>query len=270
VTILNVKNLSCGYSDRQVIKEISFSVREGEFLGIVGPNGAGKTTLFRAVTGLLRPWNGVICYKGQNVRKMSLRSFAQEVAVIPQIPDIPFAFSVEEFVSMGRFPHRGRFGPFRKEDKELIEGALSLADISSIRNRAISELSGGELQRVAIAQGFAQKPRLLLLDEPIAHLDIAHQVAILDLIKKLNRENHLTIITVLHDLNIASSYCDRLILLKSGTVFRDGPPQEVLTYQNIEEVYNTVVVVKENPISRKPYIILVTEQDQRKRNQQVR
>jgi len=145
VTILNIENLSCGYGERQVIREISFSVKEGEFLGIIGPNGAGKTTLFRAVTGLLRPRTGSISYKGQSVLKMPLRNFAQEVAVIPQVSDIPFAFSVEEFVSMGRFPHRGRFGSFRKEDKDLIEEALTLADVSSIRDRSISELSGGEL-----------------------------------------------------------------------------------------------------------------------------
>ena len=263
--ILKVGSLTCGYDGKAVIKDVSFSVKEGDCLGIIGPNGAGKTTLFRAITGVLKPWQGDILYKGKDICEISARDFACEVAVIPQILEIPFAFSVEEFVLMGRFPHVGRFESLKPKDHRILEEVLNLADIFSFRERKISELSGGERQRVILAQGFAQEPRLLLLDEPTSHLDIAHQVRILDLVKRLNKEKNLTVIVVLHDLNLASNYCDRLILLKEGGIFKEGSPQEVLTYQNIEEVYKTVVVVKENPLSLKPYVLLVSEEERRAR-----
>jgi len=266
--ILKVNDLSCGYDEQEVIKDISFSAGEGDFLGIIGPNGAGKTTLFRAITGILKPWKGGIFYKDKDIRKVSPRDFAREVAVIPQILDIPFAFSVEEFVLMGRFPHIGRFEALRKQDHKVLEDALNLTDTLFLRERKICELSGGEKQRVILAQGFAQQPSLLLLDEPTSHLDIAHQVQILDLVKRLNKEKGLAVIVVLHDLNLASSYCDRLILLKEGAIFKEGSPQEVLTYQNIEEVYKTLVVVKENPVSLKPYILLVSAEEQKRRMKQ--
>ncbi|UCD55430.1 MAG: ABC transporter ATP-binding protein [Candidatus Omnitrophota bacterium] len=259
--ILKVENLSCGYNRRDIIRGISFSVKEGGFLGIIGPNGAGKTTLFRAITGILRPRKGKILYCGNDISGISPQNFAREVAVIPQILEVPFAFSVEEFVLMGRFPHTGRFEALNKRDYKILEEALNLTETSSFRGRKILELSGGERQRAVLAQGFAQEPRLLLLDEPTSHLDIAHQVQVLDLLKRLNKEKNLTVIIVLHDLNLASSYCDRLILLKEGDIFKDGSPQDVLTYQNIERVYNTVVVVRKNPIDLKPYILLVTEKE---------
>lgn len=265
--ILRIKNLACGYDTKAIIKDISFSVKEGDFLGIIGPNGAGKTTLFRAITGILPPWSGGIFYKGRRILEISPRNFAREVAVIPQILEIPFAFSVEEFMLMGRFPHVGRFEALKEKDYKILEEALVFTDTFSLRERKIFELSGGERQRVILAQGFVQEPRLLLLDEPTLHLDIAHQVQILDLVKKLNKEKNLTVIIVLHDLNLASSYCDRLILLKEGTIFKEALPQEVLTYQNIEEVYKTIVVVKENPISSKPYILLVSEEDKRQKRE---
>ncbi|MFH1504447.1 MAG: cob(I)yrinic acid a,c-diamide adenosyltransferase [Candidatus Omnitrophota bacterium] len=264
--MLQIKNLTCGYEEKEIIRDVSFSVREGEFLGIIGPNGSGKTTLFRAITGILRPWKGGIQYKGEHISKISTREFSREAAVIPQILEVPFAFTVEEFVLMGRFPYLGRFEALRAKDLEVLEEALALTDIAGLRQRKISELSGGERQRAIFAQGLAQEPSLLLLDEPTAHLDIAHQVQILDLVKRLNREKGLTVIVVLHDLNLASSYCDRLVLLKEGEIFKDGLSEEVLTYQNIEEVYKTVVVVEKNPISGKPYIFLVSQKEKNKKN----
>jgi len=263
--ILKVKDLTCGYDGREIIKEISFSVEEGGFLGIIGPNGAGKTTLFRAISGVLSSWNGNVFYKGKDVSGIRPRDLAREVAVIPQVLEIPFAFSVEEFILMGRFPHTGRFGALKEKDHEILEEVLHLTDTSSFCGRKITELSGGEIQRVILAQGFAQQPRLLLLDEPTSHLDIAHQIRILDLLKRLNKKKDLTIIVVLHDLNLAASYCDRLLLLDDGKVHKTGSPQEVLTYNIIEEVYKTVVVVEKNPVSSKPYVLLVSEEERQKR-----
>ncbi|UCB57240.1 MAG: ABC transporter ATP-binding protein [Candidatus Omnitrophota bacterium] len=264
MNILEVKDLRCGYDCERgaVIKDISFSVREGEFLGVIGPNGAGKTTLFRAVSGALRPWEGNVFYKDKEICRIGPRDFASQVAVMPQMLEITFSFSVEEFVLMGRFPHRTRFSALREKDLAILEEVLRLTDTFSLRRRKILELSGGERQRVLLAQAFAQEPQLLLLDEPTLHLDISHQVQILDLVRRLNQEKSLTVIMVLHDLNLASSYCDHLLLLKEGKVFKQGSGSEVLTYQNIEEVYKTVVVVKQNPISHKPYVLLVSEEEQ--------
>jgi iron complex transport system ATP-binding protein len=154
-----------------------------------------------------------------------------------------------------------RFQPLKSNDYRILHEALTLVDISGLKERRIGELSGGERQRAILAQGLAQQPTLLLLDEPTAHLDIAHQVQILDLIKRLNKQKRTTVLIILHDLNLASNYCDRLILLKEGKIFREGSPYEVLTFKNIEEVYKTVVVVEENPISSKPYILLVSEEE---------
>lgn len=263
--ILKINDLSCGYDICEVIKNISFSVREGDFLGIIGPNGAGKTTLFRAITGIVKPQKGDILYNGKDTFKILPRDFAREVAVIPQILEIPFSFLVEDFVLMGRFPHLDRFEALKQLDYEILEDALKLTDTYHLRKRKICDLSGGEKQRVILAQGFTQQPCLLLLDEPTSHLDIAHQVKILNLVKKLNKERGLTVIVVLHDLNLASSYCDKLILLNEGEIFKEGTPQKVLTYQNIEEVYRTVVIVRENPLSLKPYVLLVSEEEQKMR-----
>lgn len=259
--LLEVRNLVCGYGQKEVLEGISFSVKEADFLGIIGPNGAGKTTLFRAITRVLKPWKGQVIYNGRNILRVSPRDLAREVAILPQILEISFSFSVEEFVLMGRFPHLGRFERLREKDRRVADQAMALADVAQFRDRKIFELSGGERQRVILAQGFAQQPRLLLLDEPTAHLDIGHQVEILDLVKKLNRETALTVIMVLHDLNLASEYCDRLILLNVGKIFTSGSPKEVLSYQSIEEVYKTVVLVDKNPISSKPHILLVPEEE---------
>jgi iron complex transport system ATP-binding protein len=262
--ILEIENLSCGYNKEQIINNLSFSIEKGSFSGIIGPNGAGKTTLFKAITGILPPKQGKILYENQNINQMPPKKFAQKVSVIPQITEVPFAFSVEEFVSMGRFPHVGRFEFLKKTDYLIIEEALTLTDLTALRKRSISELSGGERQRAIIAQSFAQQPNLLLLDEPTSHLDITHQIQILDLIKNLNKTKNLTVIIILHDLNLASIYCDKIILIDKGKIFKKGTPQDVLTYQNIEEVYKTIVVVEKNPLNSKPYVFLVSKEERKK------
>ncbi|MBU0683647.1 MAG: ABC transporter ATP-binding protein [Candidatus Omnitrophota bacterium] len=259
--VLEIRNLFCSYGARRVIDGISFAVEKGEFLGIIGPNGVGKTTLFRAISGLLKSVDGKILFREKNVSEISPRDFASEVAVIPQNLEVPFDFTVEEFVLMGRFSRIGRFESLKKRDYAVLDEVLCLTDTSSLRGRKISELSGGEKQRVIIAQGFAQEPSLLLLDEPTSALDIGHKVRILDLVKRLKKKQALTVVAVFHDLNLAAGYCDRLILLRQGKVFASGAPEEVLTYQNIEEVYKTLVVVKENPISGNPCVFLVSEEE---------
>lgn len=255
--MLRITNLICGYNGKEVIRNISFSVKPGEILGIIGPNGAGKTTLFRAISRVIKPWSGEITYNERNILKISIRALAREIAVLPQLLGLTFPFQVKDFIALGRVPHLGRLESLKKKDYEIIDQAIRLTNIAELQGRFITEISGGELQRVLLAQALIQQPNVLLLDEPTTHLDIGHQVEVMDLVKKLNREQNLTIIMVLHDLNLASEYCDRLILLKQGKIHSSGTPAEVLIYQNIETVYETVVVVRENPMSGKPYIFLV-------------
>lgn len=260
MNILETKNITFGYKTKKILDDISFSVQESDLLGIIGPNGAGKTTLFKTITRLLKPWNGKIFLNGNDISSLSTRDVARTVATMPQFLEVPFSFTVEEFVKMGRYPFKNKFESLNRHDFEAIENALSLTDTLPLRERLILELSGGERQRVVLAQALCQEPKLLLLDEPTAHLDIGHQIEILDLIKKLSKQNKLTVIVVLHDLNLASEYCNKIALLNNGKLFRYGGPEQVLTYQNIEEVYKTCVVVKNNPVTKKPYIFPVPDE----------
>ena len=259
--LLKIDGLICGYDNARVLKGITFTVKRGDFLGIVGPNGAGKTTLFRAITRTLKPWKGRILYCGEELSQISPRDLAKKVAVLPQILEVPFSFSVEDFVLMGRFPYLRRLERVSKSDLEIVKTAMVLTDVLELGERKFFELSGGERQRAILAQALAQEPELLLLDEPTSHLDIGHQVEILDLVRKLNREKKVTVIMVVHDLNLASEYCDRLILLKEGSIFKTGTPGEVLTYEIIEKVYNTLVIVHKNPLSSKPHVLLVPAEE---------
>jgi iron complex transport system ATP-binding protein len=260
MSLLKIQNLTAGYAGKPVIQDISFTITPGEVVGIIGPNGAGKTTLFRLLTRLLKPWSGEVRYRGRNVQDIQTRELARYIAVLPQSLPMAFPFTVTDFILMGRLPHLKRWQSFREHDYEVTQAVMKLTEIKDLSARYITELSGGELQRVFLAQALAQEPELLLLDEPTSHLDIGHQVEIMDLIKRLNKENNITVLMVLHDLNLAGEYCDRLILLDEGKIHAMGSPKEVLTYQNIEKVYKTVVVVKENPITGKPYIILVPKE----------
>ncbi|MBN1622070.1 MAG: ABC transporter ATP-binding protein [Endomicrobiales bacterium] len=258
MAILDIQSLTCGYDGKDIVRDVTFQARQGSFLGIIGPNGAGKTTMFRAITGILKPKSGNIFFRDKDISAFSRYEVAKHVSTMPQLLDTPFSFTVFEFVLMGRFPHLRRWEKPKKHDIDIIEESLAITDTRELKDRRINEISGGEKQRVILAQALAQEPELLLLDEPIAHLDIGHQVHILDLIKKLNREKNLTVVMILHDLNMAGEYCDELILMNEGTIYKSGAPYEVLTYENIEKVYKTIVVVKENPISKKPHVVLVS------------
>jgi len=263
-TLLKVTGLSGGYGKETVIKDISFDIQRGEFLGIIGPNGSGKSTLLRLLSRVLYPQKGRILFENKDIAKIRLKELCKKTAFVPQDTLINFSFSVWEIVLMGRIPHLRRLQFETKRDFAVTENALRLTDTLQLKEKKIDQLSAGERQRAIIAKAIAQEPILLLLDEPTSHLDIGHQIEILDLLRQLNQENNLTIVMVLHDLNLASEYCNRIMLLNSGQVFRSGSPNDVLTYQNIEAVYNTTVVVNKNPISSKPYVVLVPKDSKRK------
>ncbi|MBF0619295.1 MAG: ABC transporter ATP-binding protein [Candidatus Omnitrophica bacterium] len=262
--MLLVKGLSCGYGRKTVISAMNVEVAEGEFFGVIGPNGSGKTTLLRALSRAIKPIRGSILLKGKELWDIPLADVARQAAVVSQlVPRVPM--TVEEFVLLGRIPHFERMQFVESaRDIEIAHKSMALTDSLRLKDRPMDQLSGGERQLAQIARALAQEPKLLLLDEPTAHLDIRHQVVIMDLLKRLVRELKLTVVMVLHDLNLASEYCDRVALISDGQVFKAGTPAEVLDYQVIEAVYQTVVVVHKNPVSGKPYVLIVSEDELKK------
>jgi iron complex transport system ATP-binding protein len=256
--LVSIEGLTGGYGKETIIDDISFQIRKGDFLGIIGPNGSGKSTLLKLMSRVLIPQKGRALIEDVDIRHMGLKRLSQKLAFVPQDTLVNFSFTVEEIVLMGRIPHLKRMQHETKKDHAIVERSMEVTDTLALKNKNIDELSAGERQRAIIARALAQEPIILFLDEPTSHLDIGHQIQMLDLLKKLNKDNALTILIVLHDLNLASEYCDRILLLEKGRIFKEGTPDEVLTYRNIETVYKTLVIVNKNPISLKPYCMLVS------------
>lgn len=264
---LDIENLSCGYGSGFRVRNINLSLSEGSFAGIIGPNGSGKTTLFRGISGTLPLKEGRILLEENDLSRLSWREKAQKLAIVSQFSEIA-ELSVEEYVLMGRLPYRRRFQFFdRKEDIEMAHHYMHLTNTYRLRNKSMEELSGGEQQMANIACALSQHPRLLLLDEPTSHLDITHQMQFMNLIQRLNEEMKLTVMMIVHDLSLAAEYCDFLLMMKEGTTFCQGTPEDVLTYEHIESVYNTVVIVKTNPVSGKPVVFPVSERRLRNREE---
>ena len=246
-----------GYNNFEILKGVSFNIEKGDFAGIIGPNGSGKTTLLRTATKIIKPFKGDIFLEEKNLGNIPLKELATVMAVVPQDTVFMFPFRVIDVVLMGRIPYINRFGFESRKDLKIALEALEFVDGLHLKDRFIDELSGGERQRVIIAKALTQEPRILFLDEPTTHLDINHQVQIFGLLRKMNKESGLTIVAILHDLNLASDYCDKLILMDNGAIKRKGAPVEVLDYKIIEEVYKTVVIVKENPLTSRPHVFLM-------------
>lgn len=258
--MLSIEELSAGYDKDLIISGISLSIPKGSFFGVLGPNGAGKTTLFKVISRLIKPYSGVIRYSGIDITSITRREYARQIAVIPQFQHILPPYTVEEFVRLGRYPHVKRFSPLKKADYEITEEILALLHLVEYRTKKITALSGGELQRVFLAQGLVQRPSLVLMDEPTSHLDITHQIKILDIVKNLSVSTGLTVLIILHDLNLAGAYCDRIMLMKEGRICAEGSPGGVLTEKNIETVYGTRVLVKKDPAGSKPHIFFIPGQ----------
>lgn len=236
---------------------ISLLIPAGTMVGLIGPNGSGKSTLLKLITGVLSPTSGKVTVDGNDVASIKQVEVARRIAMVPQDNHLDFPFTVEQVVLMGRYPHLRRWQREGEKDRTVAAKSLEATATHHLAGRPVTSLSGGERQRVAIARALAQEPKVLLLDEPTAHLDIAHQAQILELIRRLNRERGLTVVAALHDLNLAAAYLDLLALLKDGQIIDLGPPQKVLTAENICAVYGVKVLVTRHPRRDCPQVMLV-------------
>lgn len=243
---LTVEGLCLGYAGRHVVKDVSFEIAAGEMVAIVGPNGSGKSTLLRGMSRLQKPESGRVLLGESDIRALGTREVARLLAILPQSPDGGTDLTVRELTWRGRYPHQGILQRATKPDFEAVEWAMNAADVASFAERPLGSLSGGERQRAWIALALAQQPKVLLLDEPTSFLDIAHQVEIMELLRRLNRDG-MTVVTVLHDLVLAGRHADRVIAIRDGQVEFDGPPREVFEPRALERVFRVPMMVLSDP-----------------------
>lgn len=247
MTQLEVRDLHYDYDKKVVLDGVSFTVNEGEIIGILGPNGCGKTTTLKNLNKNLSPSGGCILLDGEDLQEMVKKDIAKKIAVVPQTNEINFAFTVREIVAMGRIPFQAMLGGESRDDQAIIDDAIEQTGLSELADRHINTMSGGERQRVIIARAIAQTPKIILMDEPTLHLDINMQFEVLDLIKELSEKNHLTVVIVSHDLPMVARYCDRMILLHDHKVYAAGTTDEVLTADNMRVVFNIDAEPEKDP-----------------------
>jgi iron complex transport system ATP-binding protein len=243
--VIRVEHLRCGYNGRDVLKEVSFNVERGEFIGVLGPNGAGKSTLLLALSGIIPIESGTIEVLGRSIGQLKPKTRARSMAVVSQDPDVQLPFSCREVIGMGRYPHQARWRLDSAEDEAVVNRVLRITDTETLADRMIVAVSGGERQRVVVARALAQETPLLLLDEAVSAMDVHRRLQVFRLLERLNREENLTILAVLHDVNLAAFFCRRMIFLKNGQMAADGAADDVLTPDVLEEVYQTKVLVQE-------------------------
>ncbi len=250
---ISADNISVRYGEHHVIEQFSLAVDQGGFIGILGPNGCGKTTFLRAISRILKSDQGAVFIDGLDAESYDSRTLAKTIGCVGQETDIAFPFTVREIVLMGRYPHIGKLAPLSPKDLAIADEAMKTTNTFHLADRLITEVSGGERQRVLIARTLTQQPRILLLDEPTSHLDINHQIEIMDLILDLTPK--ITVIGVFHDLNLASYFCDRIVLMKQGKILAVGMPAEVLTPEKIRESFSVGMMVSTHPLTGKPHLI---------------
>lgn len=253
--ILKFEHVAAAYGDREVLKDVNLTIREGEFAGLIGSNGTGKSTLIKCVSGLLPLKRGSIRICGKENAALKNKERAQLVAVVPQSYHVEYDFTVEDIIMMGRNPYLSFRRKESEEDQEIVQEAMRVTNTEMFRGRYYNELSGGERQRVILARAIAQKPRVILLDEPTSALDVHHQIEVMELIARLNEEENMTVLAVLHDINMASRFCKRMIMLQNGVVTADGTPDQVINRKNMESLYQMKLMIRENPLFHKPEIV---------------
>ncbi len=258
---LEMQDVSLGYNHQPVLQDINIKASPGELVGLIGPNGCGKSTIIKALSRVIQPLSGKILFDGEDVTGIPRRELARLVGVVPQMPLLPSTFTAFEIVLMGRNPHLGLFQSEGQQDWAIAWQAMKKTATDSLASRRVNELSGGEIQCLLIARVLVQQTRVILLDEPTANLDIGRQVEILDLIKNLCMENSLTVLAALHDLNLATQYCNRLFLINEGHIHTQGTPPEVITDRNIKEIYGAENCVYTHPVNGLPTVLLIASQN---------
>ena len=260
--MLSFSHAAVGYGEKLVLRDVSFQITKGEYVALIGSNGTGKSTLIKCVSGLLPLEGGEVQICGKDLRRLKARERARMVAVVPQSYYVDYGFTVEDIVMMGRNPYIDLRHRESKEDREIAEHAMELTKTTQFRDRLYNELSGGERQRVILARAITQQPQIILLDEPTSALDLHHQIEVMELIRDLNEKEQITVMAVLHDINLASRFCSRIVILKDGKVKADGTPQEVINRDEMEALYDMKLFVKNNPLLGKPEIIPIRVMDE--------
>jgi iron complex transport system ATP-binding protein len=255
MVVLNLNGVECRYGSVKILEDVNFVAKEGDFVGILGPNGSGKTTLLKSISRILKPTKGAVLLDSTDLYKMRAIDVARQMAVVPQDTAIGFSFTAIDVVLMGRNPHLKRFQMETENDLAIAKKVMEMTRTWDLRQRPVSELSGGEKQRVIIARALAQEPKILLLDEPMTHLDIINQLEVMDLVKDLCLRNGLIVLAVIHDLNLAARYCSSALLLKDGKVYVAGKIEDVLTSDHIKSVFHVDAIVKKHIVTNSYYVI---------------
>lgn len=248
---LEAKNISVSIGGKKILSNISANFTEGKRIAIIGANGAGKSTLLKVLAALNSEYTGEVILNGKNIRKMSRKEIARNIAVMPQTMEIPPDITVTRLIDYGRFPYRSIFsGGNPKEDREATEWALKVANLEKFKDRQVNSLSGGERQRARIAMALAQKPQIILFDEPTTYLDIAHQLEVMQIIKFINEKFGMTVIMVLHDINHAIEYADEIFVIKDCKIFAQGSPKKILTENLLAEVFGVKAEIFTNSVGK--------------------
>lgn len=256
---LNTENLNCGYPERTVLEDISLDITGGSILGLIGPNGAGKSTLLNTLARMIKPKKGKVLLAGKDLWKISSREAASTMAFTPQDTGSTLPLTIRQFVQLGRAPHRGWLLPLTIEDKAVINSSLEKTGLTGLADRYITELSGGEQQRAALARVLAQEPEVLMLDEPTSHLDIKYQTEILEMVADMAHNHGISVVISIHDLNTAALYSDHLALIGKGGIAAYGSPEDVLKEDILSEVYDTQVIVTSHPLFNTPMVMAGTK-----------
>ncbi len=254
MAILKVENIHFSYGKKEILKGLNFSIQKSGTIGILGPNGSGKTTLLKNISGYLKPTSGNIFIENRNIRNFSIKEKARYISYVPQDVEYGFNFTCYDIVMMGRMPFLKRFQSESQKDKDIVKRSMEMTNTWQFKDTMINQLSGGEKQRVYIARALAQEPKILLMDEPISHLDIKYQIEILSFIRELAQQGIL-VIAVLHDINLACQFCNEILIMKDGRIMDLGRPNKVITPKSIKSAFSIDVDLIENPKNNIPYVV---------------